>query len=127
MFDKSLKINTFMQQPDPHLHTETPLDQPENPSPTHPAVKWLMVYGGYLLVAKILQSLLPIVLQNFGGGNPMNYYRNTNLIFGLGEIAVMVAIVINVKHPLCRILFSVLALLNFVLVAGTQYAMMKMN
>jgi hypothetical protein len=52
-----------------------------------------------------------------------DYYRVSNLVFGFGEIAVMVGIILNVKHSLCRILFGVLALLSFVLMAATQYAL----
>jgi hypothetical protein len=57
-----LKINKMTQESDPAPRPVLPLDQPEKPSPTHPAVTWLMVYGAYLLAAKILQLLLPYVL-----------------------------------------------------------------
>jgi hypothetical protein len=118
-----LKINKMVQESDPVSRPAFSLDQPEKPSPTHPAVTWLMVYGAYLLAAKIIQLLLPLYIQNFGGGDAMRYYRTSNLIFGLGEVAVLVGIMVNVRHPLCRVLFGVFALASLVMVVGTQYAM----
>jgi hypothetical protein len=89
---------------------QTPLDQPVASGGVKlPALRWLVIYGTYVLVSGFCYTLLMPLITSFtaSGADAIRlYYQVLGMCLNIVGAGIAIAIIIQVQHIWCRLVFA---------------------